>query len=79
MAREYNDRTMSIVARDPGERGARSKDVDDLAKLIVIAEIARIIHEGKAVITTLESDTLELRLATGEIFHLRSETVTRIA
>jgi hypothetical protein len=41
-----------------------------VAKALVMAALARMIDEGGAVIATLESGTLELRLATGEIFHL---------
>ena len=42
----------------------------DMAKALVMAELARIVEEGGAVIATLESGTIELRLATGEVFHL---------
>lgn len=76
--RIYNIGRMPIVAIDPEERRARPDD-DDMAKAIVTTEIARMIHEGNAVITTLESGTVELRFATGEIFHIHAETVTRIA
>ena len=41
-------------------------------------EVARIVEEGHAVLATLESGTLELRFATGEIYHLDKETITRI-
>jgi alpha-D-ribose 1-methylphosphonate 5-triphosphate synthase subunit PhnG len=44
-----------------------------------MAELARIVEEGGAVTARLESGAIELRLATGEIFHLGEETVTRIA
>src|SRR3954468_3460298 len=50
----------------------------DVAKALVMAALARSVEEGGAVIATLESGTLELRLATGEIFHLGEGTVTRI-
>jgi hypothetical protein len=55
--------------------------VDDpgAAKAFVMAEFARLVEEGRAVMATLEVGTLELRLATGEIFHLGKDTVTRIA
>jgi hypothetical protein len=49
------------------------------ARALVLAELARIVSESGGITTTLESGTLELRLATGEIFHLGTETVTRIA
>ena len=51
----------------------------DVAKALVMAELARIVEEGGAVIATLESGTIELRLATGEVFHLGEKVVTRIA
>jgi hypothetical protein len=44
-----------------------------------MAELARIVEEGAAVIATLESGTIELRLATGEVFRLGETAVTRIA
>jgi hypothetical protein len=34
---------------------------------------------GGAAIAALESGSLELRLATGEIFHLREGTIARVA
>ena len=51
----------------------------DVAKALVMAALARIVEKGDAVIATLESGTLELRLATGEIFHLGEGILTRIA
>jgi len=36
-------------------------------------------EKGGAMVATLESGALELRLATGEIFHLGEATITRIA
>jgi hypothetical protein len=44
-----------------------------------MTEVARIVADGRGDITKLNSVTLELRLATGEIFHLGEQTVTRIA
>jgi len=58
------------------ERGAPENPV---AKALVMAELVRIVEEGAAVIATLESGTIELRLATGEVFHLGDKVVTRIA
>jgi hypothetical protein len=69
---------MLILALNPGEEGARPEDAD-VAKAIVMANVARIVEDGDAAITTLASGILELRFATGEIFHLGKETVTRIA
>ena len=51
----------------------------DVAKALVMAALASIVEEGSAVIATLESGTLQLRLATGEIFQLGEGKVTRIA
>jgi hypothetical protein len=51
----------------------------DVAKALVMAELARIVEEGAAVIATLESGTIELRLATGEVFRVGETAVTRIA
>ena len=59
------------------ERGAPENP--DVAKALVMAELVRIVEEGAAVIATLESGTIELRLATGEVFHLGDKVVTRIA
>ena len=51
----------------------------DAAKALVMAEIDRLVVSGLAAIVILEAGTLELRLATGEVFHLGEETITRIA
>ena len=51
----------------------------DVAKALVMAELARMVEEGAAVIATLESGTIELRLVTGEVFRLGETAVTRIA
>jgi len=59
------------------ERGASENP--DVAKALVMAELVRIVEEGAAVIATLEAGTIELRLATGEVFHLGDKVVTRIA
>ena len=58
--------------------GGRPEDAN-VAKALVMAELARLVEQGNAVIATLESGALELRLTTGEIFHLGEEMVTRIA
>jgi len=51
----------------------------DVAKALVMAELARIVEEGAAVIATLGCGTIELRLGTGEVFRLGETVVTRIA
>lgn len=48
-------------------------------KAQVMAEFARLVDEDGARMSTLEGGTLELRLATGEVFHLGEDAVTRIA
>jgi hypothetical protein len=63
---------------DPAADGGRRED-SNVAKALVMAEIARIVEGGHALLGMLESGTLELRLATGEIFHLGEDAVTRIA
>jgi hypothetical protein len=60
-------------------KGGGPPEEPDVAKALVMAGLARIVEEGGAIIAALESGTLELRLATGEIFHLAEGTVTRIA
>lgn len=50
----------------------------DAAKDLFMTEVARIVDEGDAMLTRLESGVLELRLATGQIFHLGEHSVTRI-
>jgi hypothetical protein len=44
-----------------------------------MAGVARLVEGGHAIMATLESGSLELRFATGEIFRLDEATVTRIA
>ena len=67
-----------ILAVNPGEEAARSGDAA-VAKAIVMTEIARLVEDGHASVARLESGRLELRFATGEVFHLGEKAVTRIA
>jgi hypothetical protein len=67
-----------IPAVNPGEEMARSGDAD-VARALIMAEITRLVENGDAVLATFESGRLELRLATGEVFHLGEESVSRIA
>jgi hypothetical protein len=67
-----------IHALDPAADTGPPDDPEE-AKALVMAEFARIAGEGRAVLVTLESGTVELSLATGEIFHLGEEAITRIA
>ena len=68
----------SLLALNLAEDGGRLDD-PGAAKALVMAGFARLMEEGHAVMAKLEAGTLELRLATGEIFHLGEETVTRVA
>jgi hypothetical protein len=48
------------------------------AKAMLMIEAAKIVGDGRAEIIRLESGALELRLATGEIYHLGERSITRI-
>jgi hypothetical protein len=67
-----------ILAVNPGEEAARSGDAD-MSKAIVMAAIAILVEDGHASVARPESGRPELRFATGEIFHLGEEAVTKIA
>jgi hypothetical protein len=69
---------MLNLAPDAAEQGAEWVG-EEHAKAVVMAEIARILEEGRAAMTRLESSVLELRFTTGELFHLGDEGITRIA
>lgn len=69
---------MLIRAVDQGENRASPGDAD-VVKAIIMAKLPHIVSKGGAVTETLESGIVELRFATGEIFHLGEKTVTRIA
>jgi hypothetical protein len=68
---------MPLLTPKPSEGGGRPEKPDQ-AKALVTAELARMIEAGNATIVPLESGTLELRLATGEIFHFGDGAITRI-
>lgn len=70
---------MTLILNSNLADGGSAPENPDVAKGLVMAELARIVEEGAAVIATLESGTIELRLATGEVFHLGDKVVTRIA
>ena len=70
---------MTLILNSNLADGGSAPENPDAAKALVMAELARIVEEGAAVIATLESGTIELRLATGEVFHLGDKVVTRIA
>jgi hypothetical protein len=67
-----------IFAPKPATVGDALEDLD-VAKALVTAEFDRMVEEGRAAMITLEAGTLELRLATGEIFHLGETAITRVA
>ena len=67
-----------ILAVNPRKEAARSGDADT-SKAIVMAAIAILVEDGHASVTRPESGMLELRFATGEIFHFGKEAVTKIA
>lgn len=69
---------MLIRAVDRGKDRASPGDAD-VVKAIIMAKLPHIVSKGGAVAETLESGIVELRFATGEIFHLGEKTVTRIA
>jgi len=56
----------------------RAQPVDDeTAKALVMAQIARIVDEGRAATTRLESGVLELRFTTGEQFIVHAPSTQR--
>ena len=59
------------------EQGPQPTD-DEAAKTLVMAEVVRIVEEGRAAMTRLESGLIELRFTTGEVFHLGDAGITRI-
>src|SRR5262245_4720498 len=67
-----------IVASTLAEDGSSPQEPDQ-AKAFVMAELARIVQEGGASMTALAAGTFELRLATGEVFYLQDNAITRIA
>jgi hypothetical protein len=67
-----------ILAANQNEDGGRPEDRDP-AKAFVMAELGRLVEAGGASMVTLESGMRELRLATGEVFHLGHTAVTRVA
>lgn len=54
-------------------------DDDGEAKALFLAAIAQIVEDGAAVLTLSGASAGELRLASGEVFLLERETLTRIA
>ena len=54
-------------------------DVENPTMALVIAELVHIVGESRGSMKRLDSGVTELRLATGEIFHLGKATVTRVA
>lgn len=58
------------------------EDCDELenpAMASVVAELVHLVGESRGSMKRLDSGTMELRLETGEVFHLGKETITRVA
>ncbi len=68
---------MFIPVANPSEDRNWPEDVD-AAKALFMTQVARIVEEGRGELARLESGTLELRLATGEIYQLGKQSITRI-
>jgi hypothetical protein len=68
---------MFIPVTNPSEDRGWPQDVD-AAKARFMTGVARIVEEGRGELVRLESGTLELRLATGEIYQLGEQSITRI-
>ena len=79
MALSYSAARMTLILYSKLTDEGGALENADVAKALVMAELARIVEEGAGVIATLESGAIELRLATGEIFRLGDKVVTRIA
>ena len=79
MALRYSAVRMTLILYSKLADEGGALENADVAKALVMAELARIVDEGAGVIATLESGAVELRLATGEIFRLGDKVVTRIA
>jgi|HubBroStandDraft_6_1064221.scaffolds.fasta_scaffold4702523_1 hypothetical protein len=67
-----------VPVAGPAEDKSWPEDVA-AAKALFMTEVTRIVEEGRCEMATLESGTLELRFATGEIFYLGEHAITRIA
>ena len=70
------------MSTNPGQDVLENGDepvTPDAAKALVMSEIDSLVVSGLAAIVMLEAGTLELRLSTGEIFHLGEEAITRVA
>jgi hypothetical protein len=67
-----------ILISNLADEGGTLED-PDVAKALVMAELVRIVEEGAGVMVALDSGTLELRLASGEVFQLGETAITRIA
>ena len=65
-------------AQNPAD-GEDPLDDSGAAKTVFLAVIAQIIEGGGAMLTLSGAGTSELRLASGEVFQLGNETLTRVA
>ncbi len=58
--------------------GAEQPAAPPGAEAMIVAVIARMVALGGARMIALESGARELRLATGEVFHLGHTSITRV-
>ena len=70
---------MNVISATNGSDRARWPRKSDKAKTLIMAEIAGMVAGGRATLTTLACGRVELRLGTGQVFHLSARTITRIA
>ena len=70
---------MTVSLASSMAKDGDGSEAPDPAKALLMAELARIVEEGGATMRTLKSGLHELRLSTGEVFHLGATAVTRIA
>ena len=70
--------------RKKSRRAAATRAADgqrryaDPAKAAVMTSVERLVRDGLALCSELDSGALELTLLTGEVFHLGRTSVTRI-
>jgi hypothetical protein len=69
---------MNVILATSGSDGARWLRKVDTAKILIMTEIAGMVADGRATLTTLACGRVELRLETGQVFHLGVRTITRI-
>jgi len=63
---------------DSSVRSQSKRRCADPAKAAVMAYVERLVRDGLASCSKVDSGVIELTLASGEVFHLGEEAVTRI-